>query len=397
MEPAQRTGPIQTPRRRFLYTAGATALLAAIPVRSQSRKYKAAIIGRTGGGDYGHGYDTIWQGLENVSVEAVADANPKGLEAAAARSGAKRKYADYQEMLQKEKPNLVSIAPRHPDCHKAMAMAAIESGAHMIVEKPFTEHLDEADEIVQAARAKGIQIVVGHKNRYSDEFARMKRALDDGFFGQVLEMRVQGKQDQRAGGEDLIVLGTHDFDTMRSFFGDPISCQATVTVQGRPITKADVRKGREPMLVAGDTVHASFQFPKNVTCSWQSIKSTDESWNVSPRGAERWGFHIFGTKRILAYYSLSQPLYWDSPFLGHKSITSEWKPLPDFGSDNRRPYQKHLALDLINAVENGSKPLCDASDGRWTVEMVSAVYESQKIGGPVILPLMERTNPLLRF
>ena len=368
-------------------------LLAGISTRAESRKYKAAIIGRTGGGDYGHGYDTIWQGLENVSVEAIADADVKGLEAAAQRSGAKRKYTDFREMLQKEKPHLVSIAPRHPDCHKEMAMASIEVGAHIILEKPFTEHLNEADEIVQAARAKGIKIVVGHKNRYSNEYARMKKALDDGFLGQVLEMRVQGKQDARAGGEDLIVLGTHDFDNMRYFFGDPQSCLATVTVQGRPITKADVRKGREPMLVAGDTIHANFQFPKNVHCSWHSTKA-DDGWNVPPR-AERWGFHIFGTKRILAYYSGSQPLYYDSPFLGHKSITSEWKPVPDSGAERRPAHQSNLALDLIHAVETGSKPFCDAEDGRWTIEMVAAIYESQRIGSKVDFPLKGSQKPPL--
>ena len=391
--------PLKTNRRRFLRAASATVLLAGTPTRSESRNYRAAIIGRTGGGDYGHGYDTIWQGLENVSVDAIGDADPKGLEAAAVRSGAKRKYADYREMLQKEKPHLVSIAPRHPDCHKEMALAAIETGAHLILEKPFTEHLNEADEIVAAAEAKRIQIVVGHKNRYSNEYARIKRALDEGFLGQVLEMRVQGKQDQRAGGEDMIVLGTHDFDTMRSFFGDPISCIASVTVQGRPITKADVRKGREPVQVAGDTIRTSFQFPKNVHCSWQSIKSGpgDENWNVPPRGTERWGFHIFGTKRILAYYSGSQPLFWDSPFLGHKSITSEWKPLPDFGSDNRPLEQKDLARDLVHAIETGARPLCDSRDGRWAVEMVAGVYESQRTDSSVIFPLKERTNPLLRF
>ena len=382
-------------RRRFLGTVAAATLFAPAIRSNEPRRYKACVVGRTGGGDYGHGFDTIFSGLENVSVEAIADANPKGLEAAAARSGAKRKYSDFREMIEKERPNLVSIAPRQPDCHKEMALAAIGVGAHFIMEKPFTEHLNEADEILHAAKSKGIQIVVGHKNRYSKIFQEMKRHLDNGFLGHVLEMRVQGKQDQRAGGEDMIVLGTHDFDTMRYFFGDPISCSGSVTANGKPITKSDVRKGREPMLVAGDTVHAQFQFPKNTLCSWHSAK-VDDGWNVPP-GAERWGFHIFGTKRILAYYSGSQPMYYDSPFLGHKTITSDWKPLPDSGVPARPPHEAHLAKDLIHAIETGSRPLCNGEDGRWTIEMLAAVYESQRTGATVQFPLKERTNPLLRL
>ena len=112
----------------------------------------------------------------------------------------------------------------------------------------------------QLVAAGATIFVVGHKNRYTDHFARMQRHLSVGFLGEVLEMRVQGKQDQRSGGEDLIVLGTHDFDAMRFFFGDPISCYATVTAQGKRITKADVRKGREPILVAGDTANDSAMF-----------------------------------------------------------------------------------------------------------------------------------------
>lgn len=389
--------PIFTSRRQFISsTLSAAAFLPAISRAAGNPSYKAAIIGRTGGGDYGHGFDTIFEGLENVSVEAIADENSAGLEKAAERSKAKRKYADYREMLRAEKPQIVSIAPRHPDCHKDMALAAIEVGAHCIIEKPFTEHLEDADAIVDAARKRGVHIVVGHKNRYSAHFARMQRLIHEGFFGDILEMRVQGKQDHRAGGEDLIVLGTHDFDAMRFFFGDPLSCSAAVTVGGKPISRADVRKGREPVLVAGDTIRARFEFPNQVSCTWQSVTANKE-WNTLPRGAERWGFHIFGTKRILAYYSLSEPLFYDSPFLGHKSIQSTWQPLPQPKDWPPKARHSHLVRDLIHSIETGEKPLCAAEDGGWAIEMVSAVYESQRLSQPVELPLKSRRNPLLSF
>lgn len=386
-----------TTRRRFLSsTAAGIAIVAAKVNSDESPRYKAVIIGRTGGGDYGHGFDTMFEGIDSVSVEAIADSNPAGLERAALRSKAKRKYSNYREMLQKERPQIVSIAPRHPDCHKEMALAAIEVGAHCIIEKPFTEHLEDADAIVEAARKRGVKIVVGHKYRYSAPFAQMQRLIAEGFFGEILEMRVQGKQDHRAGGEDLIVLGTHDFDTMRFFFGNPISCSASVTVKGKPFTKADVRKGREPMLVAGDTIRAQFIFPKNIACTWQSVTAPD-GWNVGPRGAERWGFHIFGTKRILAYYSLSEPLYYDSPFLGHNKIRSEWQPIPQPKGWPPAPHETNLARDLIRAIETGEKSLCSGEDGRWTIEMVSAVYESQRLNRPVEFPLKSRSNPLKRM
>lgn len=384
-------------RRTFLSATAVAAASLCLPARTaESPRYKAAIIGRTGGGDYGHGFDTLFNDIASVSVEAIADSNHAGLEKAAVRSKARRKYSDFREMLAKERPQLVSIAPRQPDCHKDMALAAIDVGAHCIIEKPFTEHLQDADAIVDAARKRGVQIVVGHKYRYSNIFVQMQRLIAEGFFGDILEMRVQGKQDLRAGGEDLIVLGTHDFDTMRFFFGNPVSCSASVTVKGQPITKADVHKGREPILVAGDTIRAQFLFPKNISCTWQSITAPGD-WNVGPRGAERWGFHIFGTKRILAYYSTAEPLFYDSPFLGHPRIPLEWQPLPQPKNWPPAAHETNLARDLIRAIESGIPPLCSAEDGRWTIEMVSAIYESHRANQPVLFPLKNRVNPLQRL
>ena len=83
---------------------------------------RAAIIGHTGRGDYGHGLDVLFNDLPGVQVVAIADPVAAGREAAAKRCGALRQYADYREMLAKEKPQLVSIAPRWSDQHHAVAM-----------------------------------------------------------------------------------------------------------------------------------------------------------------------------------------------------------------------------------------------------------------------------------
>src|SRR4051794_24942436 len=98
-------------RRSFLASAfaGTTLLVQGAPAKT---KYRAAVIGRTGAGDYGHGFDTIFAGFDNISVEALADADESGRKAAGARSRASRLYADYREMLAREKPRIVSIAPR---------------------------------------------------------------------------------------------------------------------------------------------------------------------------------------------------------------------------------------------------------------------------------------------
>src|SRR6476646_8472022 len=98
-------------RREWLQTA-----ITAMPLSAETgKRHRVAIIGETGAGDYGHEWDTGWNGLDNVEVVALADAGEKGRIAAAAKSHARRTYAGYREMLQEEKPEFVAICSRSPD------------------------------------------------------------------------------------------------------------------------------------------------------------------------------------------------------------------------------------------------------------------------------------------
>jgi predicted dehydrogenase len=359
--------------------------------------YKAVVIGRTGGGGYGHGFDRIFEGIECIEVAAVADPDPEGRAAAVKRSGAQREYDDFRTMLEKERPQLVSIAPRQPDCHKDMALAAIEVGAHIVMEKPFTETLEDADAIVEAAQRRGTKIAVGHFHRYSPDWRKMRDLVAEGFIGAVRGCRVEGKQDTRAGGEDLIVLGTHDFDMMRFCFGDPQWCLANVTVEGRDITAEDFRHGRgEPITVAGDTVHALFGMPDGVAASWSSVTTGDE-WNTRRFDREKWSFMVVGTRRIVGHQPGWGFGYVDSPFLMHGDEKAQWQPLPDPAAWPPPEHERRIVRDLLYAIENDTQPLVNAEGGRWTIEMVSAVYHAQRTHGRVSFPLPDRRHPAEAF
>jgi predicted dehydrogenase len=205
-----------------------------------ARKYRVAVIGRTGKGDYGHGLDTVWLALDDVEIVAVADEDEKGRAAAATRLKVKNAYADYRQMLAKERPQIVSVAPRWPDCHRDLALACAEIGASMFMEKPFCPTLAEADEIVTACERKHIKLAIAHQTRYSPRLRRVRELIAGGRIGDVIELRGRGKEDRRGGGQDLMVLGTHIFDLMRFLVGDAHWCSARVTQKGRPVTKEDV-------------------------------------------------------------------------------------------------------------------------------------------------------------
>src|SRR5260370_7805434 len=128
-------------------------------------KYRVAIIGSTGRGDYGHAHDVAWKEIPNVEIVALADDDAKGRTAAVERTGAKTAYADYREMLVKERPAIVSICQRWIDQHHEMIMACVERGIHVFMEKPFCRTLVEADDIVRTCEMTHAKLAIAHQTR----------------------------------------------------------------------------------------------------------------------------------------------------------------------------------------------------------------------------------------
>src|SRR4051794_40366223 len=167
----------------------ASATLRRFPV---ARTWRIAVIGRTGRGNYGHGLDVVWKEFDNVEVVAVADPDEKGRAAAAKRVGAPNAYADYRAMLDKEKPNLVSVADRHLDLHRDMVVACAQAGASVFLEKPMARTLAEVDEMIKACEMHHVKLAIAHQTRHSPRVARSRELVTSGRLGDVLEVRARG-------------------------------------------------------------------------------------------------------------------------------------------------------------------------------------------------------------
>ncbi len=394
--------PSVSHRRRFLATAGLTLGLPALVMADQKRpKYRAAVIGHTGRGNYGHGLDQVWLGVPDVKLVGVADANEKGLTAAVKRLGLDEKqgYIDYRRMLRELKPDLVSICPRWVDQHRDMLVAAAEQGAKGIyLEKPLCRTLKEADQMVDACKARGVKVAVSHQTRYSPKLSVVQELIRKGAIGKLLEIRARGKEDHRGGGEDLWVLGTHVFDMMHCLGGKPRWCFASVEQDDRPIRKQDVVPGKEGIaLLAGDRLQAMYRLDNGVTGYFNSNRK-----GVG-RG-HRFGIQFFGTEGVIEMgtgylppcFLLRDPLW--SPGRSQK----KWTPISSAGLGADEPLKdiglkggNYLAVrDLISSIEAGRKPKSSIEDARVATEMIVAVFESQRVGGPVEFPLKNRENPL---
>ena len=223
------------------------------------------MIGHTGHGNYGHGLDTVWNAFEFVEVAAVADPDDAGRAKAMQANGAKNGYRDYREMLEKEKPDVVSIGPRWMDQRVEMVTAAAEAGAHIYLEKAFARDLAEADQMVSVVQKNNVKLQIAHQMRGSPFARGVKDLLDRGDLGTIQEVRIRGKEDRRAGGEDLMVLGSHVCDLARMFLGDPKWVFAHVTQDGAEMAAGHVREATESLgPIAGNQIAAMFGFGNGV-------------------------------------------------------------------------------------------------------------------------------------
>jgi predicted dehydrogenase len=401
------------------------------------RLYRAAVIGHTGRGNYGHGLDIAFRGLSMVEIVALADPVEEGRKRAQARTGAPAAYADYQDMLAREKPDLVAIAPRWVGERVAMVTAAAEAGAHIFLEKPLAATLAEADTILAACDQAGVKIAVAHQGRLHPATLHTQRLVQAGEIGRLRLVRGYGKMDHRGGGQDLMVLGTHVLDLMRLFAGDATWVSAELLAGSRLAGPEDVHPGTEEIgPLAGDGLRATYGFENNVIGLFESFAGLGA-------GEETFGLELVGdhgqlslrggfTKRLLRYprpytvpgapYFYRRDVYANNPLRDSQPVSGGTQRAPASGPDayhdawepvdvpgvevgdvpgvqvesSEALVQRgnhRLVLDLLAAIEEERQPLSSGERARAALELIQAVAAAHAAGGRITLPLKEREHP----
>ena len=106
----------------------------------------------------------------------ICDVNKEMLQDKVSRYnlGDVHQYTNYQEMLEKEKPELVAIATESGK-HAEIALQCVEAGCHVIIEKPIALSLDDADAIISVAKKKGVRICANHQNRFNKSVRKIRK------------------------------------------------------------------------------------------------------------------------------------------------------------------------------------------------------------------------------
>jgi predicted dehydrogenase len=378
------------------------------------RRWRAALIG-CGGVSRSHSEGL--QAARNVELIALADVYEPNLRAAGSAYGVDRQYLDYHELLEKERPDIITICTQAPQ-HAQIAIDAAEAGVKGIIcEKPIALTLAEADQMIAACDRHGARLAINHQTRMIPSTFTAERIVLE---GQIGDMRVGRMLDKggRPAGNSLMELCTHIFDLLRIYAGDPSWVSGHFTVgdaEGRQrlATIQDIMyseaawKDRDCGLVIGDRCSATFGFGpregwhKGMTATLESFFQLPD-----PKDDRRWGpnLELIGTGGILFLEGTSNHVGvilnrgpWAPP--GHlEVIETPPRPIapgPFAARGARAPHHTGMVEELVAAIEEGREHRSSGRDGRWALEMIMGIYEShRRDGARVTLPLPDRGHPL---
>lgn len=361
-----------------------------------------------------HGLNLACRGLPGVAVVGHVDSNPAGVEHRMAVTGARRHYAQLEPMLDRERPDIVILCSRHPGDHLPQIRAAAERKCHVYCEKPLAATLEDVDAICALLERHRVKLCVPHYARHSLGFLTMRKLIAEGAIGRPLSFMGRGKEDDRGGGEDLMVLGTHILDLQNLFFGPPLSVCAAVRSGGTRIGTVGRNHTVEPIgPAAGDDVHALFLLDQGVRGVFESRRG------LAQRGVVRMGVTVTGSEGALSMrfhdYSEETPLrihrgrqapedgapFEPVPLQELREFPADARPLDYALCGKELPVarffleaQRLFLADLMHAIEEDRQPFSNAEDARRVQEMIQGIYASSLAGRMLEFPLRDQAHPL---
>lgn len=324
-----------------------------------------------------------------LEFAAVCDIIPEQMETLLAKHDLQKeasikRYTDYRKMMEEIKPELVGIATESGK-HAQIALYCIDHGANLIIEKPIAMSIQDADEIIRRSQEKGVKVSACHQNRFNVAVQEMRRALEAGRFGRLSHGSIHVRWNRNEGyytqapwrgkwasdGGALMNQCIHGIDLLRWMMGEEID-----EVYGA------TRRQFHDYLEAEDVGMAVVKFKNG------AIATIEGTTNVYPQNLEE-TLYLFGEKGTvkLGGKSTNNIDVWD--FADETEADNKNKGLEEATSNVYGNGHTSLYADVIDAIQNNRKPYVDAVAGRNALELVLAIYKSQKEGRAVKLPLKE--------
>jgi predicted dehydrogenase len=339
------------------------------------RRARVAIVGTGGIAEIAH-VPALRSQAHRVDIVAAVDTDPDRLKAFAARHSIPAVRATLEEMLERDRPDLVHLCSP-PSTHADHAVRCLEAGAWVWIEKPPARSLAEYDRITAAEREGGPYASVVFQHRFGSAALRLRALARGGAFGRPLvaqcvtawyrpheyyDVPWRGRWETEGGGPTM-GHGIHQMDLMLSVLGDWAEVRATAARLDRDVETEDVSAALVTFASgAVATVLNSVLSPREE--SYLRFDFTDASVELR---------HLYG-------YSTADWTLTSAPRLAaDRDRFAAWA---DSGADIPSSHRAQLPY-LLDAWQRGERPPLSGAEGRETLELVTAIYRSALTGEPV--------------
>jgi len=326
-------------------------------------------LGLAGLGSMGRNHLRVLSARTDLVLAAVADPVAAALADATAQTGAQG-FAEPLAMIAEAELDAVVIAAP-TTAHVPLALAAIERGIAVLVEKPLAATIDEGMRIVVAARAAGVPVQVGHVERFNPAVLELGRLVEDGWLSSVYSIasRRAGPFPARIRDVGVTVdLATHDVDILSWIAGERPSRVYAETAQRIHATNEDLLFGL-------------LHFPSGAT------GMLDVNW-LTP--AKRRQLIVVGEEGMFELDYLTQRLTFtratdttNPRLIGGYAPTFEGEVV-ELPVTSTEPLAGEIEA-FVSIVRKGGRPVVDAEDGLWAVAIATSLLDAAADGRTVDL------------
>ncbi len=332
--------------------------------------------------------------VEGARLAACFDMVPQAADKLAEKTGAKA-YHRLEEMLADPAVEVVTIGTPS-GAHTEPAVAAAEAGKHVIVEKPLEITLDRCDQIIAACDKAGVVLSTVFPSRFHGSSVQMKQAVDGGRFGTltvgdayVKWYRTQEYYDsgqwrgtwELDGGGALMNQAIHSVDLLTWLMGPVAEIRAQTALLGHErIAVEDVAmaalkfaNGALGVIEASTAIYPGYLKRIEVHGSTGSAVMEEEDlikWDFAEKKPEDAEIEKRMSERVSGGGGAADP-----KAIGHHGHARQF-------------------ADVLQSIQQGTKPLIDGPEGRRSVEIILAIYLAAETGQTVRLPL--ESDPVLK-
>lgn len=358
--------------------------------------YRMAVLGC---GPRGRSQARAIQQHPRAELVGLCDLDSRRLNALADELGMAERFTDFEQMIREQQPEVLHI-PTASRFHAQLAIAALQLGCHVDVEKPLTLTLNELDAVLAAQRASGKLVAPHHQAAVGPPARKLRELVQQGYIGVPQAVRIRDKG--YYGGYGIIHQGCHALALAVTLLGPARSVSAHMVTAGHPTTVDEVYQGPYGYgLVAGQHLTCLFELENGV----YMLAEEHERLPVDVSTAR---FEVVGTEGALALNHARAVVVHHSPNPHWKPDDGAWSVVPlsfdertlaghDYADGDQSSGDLWMVEEWVQALDGGRDVVVNLAVGANTMEMIHGAYTSHAERRRIELPQLERVHPLQRW